>query len=174
MSLNQLHIILFGMLISQFVLADVPVEVIGSCKNSRAVNASVTYTKIIPPAGVDDSPGCTNHIESTEGSFNYGAITCNHENYLILKSDRINLNTAQNHSVNPSITPGNRVTQLSDWSKIVFDNNEYLCIDVELSQSGEGADVSQYYIVENAFNTSTPVLHYYFFNKDIMPMTDAN
>lgn len=56
MSLNQLHIILFGMLISQFVLADVPVEVIGSCKNSRAVNASVTYTKIIPPAGVDDSP----------------------------------------------------------------------------------------------------------------------
>lgn len=32
MSLNQLHIILFGMLISQFVLADVPVEVIGSVK----------------------------------------------------------------------------------------------------------------------------------------------
>ncbi|HAT9716210.1 TPA: hypothetical protein ACUNL2_001576 [Legionella pneumophila] len=82
--------------------------------------------------------------------------------------------TAQNHSVNPSITPGNRITQLSDCSKIVFDNNDYLCVDVELSQSGEGANVSQYYIVENAFNTSTPVLHYYFFNKDIMPMTDAN
>ncbi|HHU0129181.1 TPA: hypothetical protein ACT9LZ_003182, partial [Legionella pneumophila] len=67
-----------------------------------------------------------------------------------------------------------RITQLSDWSKIVFDNNEYLCVDVELSQSGEGADVSQYYIVENAFNTSIPVLHYYFFNKDTMPITNAN
>lgn len=171
MSLKQLFIFYFGILSFQVVNADIPVEVIGSCKNSKPVNSSVIVTKIIPPEGVDDETGCRNHIESTDGDFNYGGIRCNHINYLILKTSRFNLTTAINHSVNPSITPGADISQLAEWWKIKFNNIDYLCIDTPLSPSGQGADVSQYYIIENAYNTSTPILHYYFFNRDIMPLT---
>lgn len=49
-----------------------------------------------------------------------------------------------------------------------------ICIDAPLSSSGDGANVHQYYIVENAYNSNTPIINYYFFNRDIMPMTSTN
>lgn len=175
MSIKKTIVLFFGVLSANLAAADVPVEVIGSCKNAKAVNSAVTLTKLVAPEGLgDDETGCLNHAETTVGTFNFGSIICNGENYLILKSNRINLNTAQNHSVNPSIAPGADIAPGSDWSKITFNNNEYLCIDIALSPSGEGGDVSQYYIVENAYNTSTPILHFYFFNRDIMPLTSKN
>ena len=170
MSIKKSIILVCGILSAHHTFADVPVEVIGSCKDAKAVNSSVTLTKLASPQGLgDDETGCLNHFESTVNSFNYGSIICNNENYLILKSTRIKLNTAQNHSVNPSIIPGSDIAPGSNWSKIGFNSNEYLCIDVALSPSGDGGNVSQYYIVENAYNSSTPILHYYFFNKEIMP-----
>jgi hypothetical protein len=175
MSVRKNLIFILGFFSAQFAFADLPAEVIGSCKNAKAVNSSVTMTKLAPPQGLgDDETGCLNHFESTVNSFNYGSIICNNENYLILKSTRINLNTAQNHSVNPSVTPGADIAPGSSWAKIAFNNNEYLCIDTALSPSGNGDNVSQYYIVENAYNSSTPIIHYYFFNRDIMPMTSTN
>ncbi|KTD48049.1 hypothetical protein Lrub_1497 [Legionella rubrilucens] len=174
MSIKNLMIIL-GAMSSNFVFADLPPEVIGSCKQHKAVNSSVAYIKIDHPEGLgDDEPGCLNHAESTENSLNYGSIICNDGNYLILKGSRINLNTAQNHSVNPSISPGADIAPGSDWSKITFNNTDYLCISTPLSPSGDGGDVEQYYIVENAYNSSTPIIHYYFFNQEIMPMTSTN
>lgn len=175
MSIKNLSLAILGIICSDLVFADLPPEVIGSCKQHKANSSSVTYTKLISPEGLgDDETGCLNHAESTINSFNYGSIICNDENYLILKGSRINLNTAQNHSINPSIAPGDDISPVSKWSKIVFSNNNYLCIAQPLSPSGQGASVEQYYIVENAYNTSTPIIHYYFFDKDIMPMTDTN
>ncbi|KTD76554.1 hypothetical protein [Legionella waltersii] len=175
MSIIRGILLFLGMSIAQTAVSEIPVEVIGSCKNAKAVNPSVTVSELISPAGLgDDETGCLNHFESTKGTFNFGSIICNDENYLILQSSRINLNTAQNHSVNPSYTPGADIAPTSDWLKIIFNNLEYLCISVPLSSSGDGASVSQYYIVENAFNSSKPILHYYFFNREIMPMTSTN
>ena len=175
MSIIRLSLLFLGILVAQTAISEVPVEVIGSCKNAKAANSSVTVSELISPEGLGDNErDCLNHFESTKGTFNFGSIICNDENYLILKSSRINLNTAQNHSVNPSYTPGADIAPTSDWLKIVFNNHEYLCISVPLSPSGDGANVSQYYIVENAFNSSKPILHYYFFNRDIMPMTSTN
>ena len=51
----------------------------------------------------------------------------------------------------------------------------YLCILAPLSESGVGAALSQYYIIENAFNTNAvPSVYYYFFDKDIIPITSAH
>lgn len=174
MSIKKLIIIL-GALSANCVFANLPPEVIGSCKQHKAVSSSITFTKMIAPEGLgDDEPGCLNHAESTENTFNYGSIICNDENYLILKGVRINLNTALNHSVNPSILPGDDIVPVSKWSKITFDTIDYLCISMPLSPSGTGASVEQYYIVENAYNNSTPIIHYYFFDQEIMPMTSTN
>lgn len=101
-------------------------------------------------------------------------MTCSDENYLIIKDTRIKLNSARNHSVNPSYAPGEAISQQADWSKIVFNKVAYLSVDFEISPSGKGADVSQYYLVEDAFNTSTPKINYYFFNREIMPTTAIN
>lgn len=175
MSLKLYQSLFAGLLLfTQLTLAAVPVEIIGSCKNQHAVNASVIFTKIIPPGGRDDSPGCTDHFESKRGALNLGAISCDDANYLILKSTRFKLNTAENHSINPAIAPGGNISSRAFWSKITLYHVEYLCIEDELSPSGAGAEISQYYIVENAFNSSKPILHYYFFNRDIMPMTSIN
>lgn len=170
----KLNVALIGVLFSQISSAVVPVEVIGSCKNGEAVKSSVTYTRMLSPTGEDDALGCTRHIEITEGANNYGAISCSNDNYLILKGTRYNLNTANNYSVNPAYSPGGAISQQSEWVKIVFNNIEYLCIQDEVSPSGKGADVGQYYIVENAFNASTPVLNYYLFDQDVMPTAATN
>lgn len=175
MSIKNLSALIIFLIGANSVYANLSPEVIGSCKNQKPVDNSVTFTKIIPPEGLgDDEPGCLNHAESTEGGLNFGSIICNDENYLILNGSRINLNTAVNHSMNPSITPGADIAPGSEWSKISYNNNQFLCIGTPLSSSGQGGDAMQYYIVENAFNNSTPEIHYYFFNQDIMPVTASD
>ena len=171
-NLSALILCLFG---ANSVYANLSPEVIGSCKNQKSIDTSVTFTKIIPPEGLgDDESRCLNHAESTEGGLNFGSIICNDESYLILKGNRINLNSAVNHSMNPSITPGAEIAPGSEWSKISYNNNQFLCIGTPLSSSGQGGDAMQYYIVENAFNNSTPEIYYYFFNQDIMPVTASD
>jgi hypothetical protein len=175
MSLIQIVTIITGILTTPFVLATPPVEVFASCKNLAPVNSSIKMTKLFAPDGLgDDEPKCMDHFESTLNNLNYGYITCNDETSLIVKGSRINLKTSINHSINPSITPGGDISALSYWWKIEFNNIGYLCIDTPLSSSGDGANVFQYYIVENAFNSDKPIIHFYFLNKDIMPMASTN
>tara|TARA_Y100000588_G_C14200876_1_gene902435 strand:+ start:820 stop:1344 length:525 start_codon:yes stop_codon:yes gene_type:complete len=171
MSLKKLYLLISILFISQEALAEIPVEVIDSCKKHKPVNASVAFKEMIPPSGQDDILNCTDYMEYTNGSFKYGAITCDDKNYLVLNSEKINLKAAVNNSINPSISPGEAISPVASWSKIIFKNNSYLCIRFPLSPSGQGASVLQYYIIENAFNASKPILHYYFFDKKIMPMT---
>lgn len=175
MSLIQIVTMITGIIFTPFALATPPVEVFSSCKDLAPVNSSVTMTKLFAPSGLDDEwPRCIDHFESTRNNFNYGYITCNDETYLIVKGSKINLKIAVNHSINPSITPGGDISVLSYWWKIEFNNISYLCIDTPLSSSGDGANVFQYYIVENAFNSDKPVIHFYFLNKEVMPVTSLD
>ena len=175
MSLIQIATIISGIIITPFALASPPVEVFASCKNLVPVSSSVTMTKLLAPGGLgDDEPKCIDHFESTLNNFNYGYITCHDETSLIIKGSRINLKASVNHSINPSITPGGDISVLSYWWKIEFNNIGYLCIDTPLSPSGDGANVFQYYIVENAFNLDTPTIHFYFLNKDVMPLASTD
>ncbi len=175
MSLNKLISFISLIIASPLLNATPPVEVIGSCKNQKPVNTSVIMTQLISPKGVEDiEQGCDDHYEATINNFTYGSISCNNETNLIIKGNRYNLNSSINNSVNPSITPESEISAMANWSKIDFSNNSYICIDAPLSFSGDGANVHQYYIVENAYNSNTPIINYYFFNKDIMPMTSTN
>lgn len=172
MSLKQMITIITGIISSQFAVAIPPVEVIDSCKNLTAANSLVTMTKLIPPDGLgDDEPDCIDHYESKINNLHYGYITCNNQTSLIINGSRINLNKSVSHSINPSIKPEGDISLFSNWWKIEFNKIDYLCLDVPLSTSGDGANIYQYYIVENAYKSGTPTVHYYFFNKDVMPLT---
>ncbi|HEM0351364.1 hypothetical protein [Legionella erythra] len=166
--------ILIGSFLLQSAYATPPVEVIDSCKNSKPAKGTVVMTSLPMPAAHEDQPGCMDHRESTINNFNYGQITCNDKTSLIVKGNRYDLDTAVNHSVNPSISPDGDILPLSYWWKIEFNNNEYLCINTPLSPSGHGANVMQHYIVENPSNTTTPVIYFYFFDKEVMPITTTN
>lgn len=65
------------------------------------------------------------------------------------------------------------ISDRAGWYKIDKENKSYLCIKSALIESGDGSSLSQYYIAEHAFdNNVSPVVYYYFFNKDIIP-TDS-
>lgn len=172
MSLKNLSIIILGMINSMIVMAMPPVEVLSSCKNEKAINAPVIMTKLKTPGGAND-PQCDDHYQRREGDITYGMITCQHEPYLIVNESRLKLSSAKNYSVNPSIKPGAPISIISNWSSIKFANQSYLCINDPLSESGQGATRTQYYIIEN-ITSGTPVVNYYFFDKDIMPLTSTD
>lgn len=119
-------------------------------------------------------PGCVDHFEKITNNFTYGFQTCNNIVNLIIKGSNYNTETSENLSVNPNVKPGGEIFSTAQWWKIEFNNNAYLCIDNPLGSSGQAGDVSQYYIVENAFNSNTPILHYYFFNREITPIDSIN
>lgn len=160
-----------GILLGFNTFATPPVEVISSCKNSKAERPSVTYTELDGPIAAADEPGCDDHIETTEAGITFGGISCGNTSYLIINSTRLDLSKALNYSVNPAVKPKHRIPYTANWSKIDFNNNAYMCIEMALSDSGAGAGVSQYYVVENAFNSNPPIVYFYFFDKNIMPMT---
>ena len=88
---------------------------------------------------------------------------------------RIKLNTADNLSINPSMKPNSPIPSTAEWFRIDYSSAAYLCIKFALSDSGDGADVFQYYIIENAFNSTQPIkLNYYFLNKNVMPLTSTD
>lgn len=159
-----------GILYSVKSMAIPPVEVIASCKKEKAVRPSVTFTKLEGPYAAAEETGCEDHIETTQAGITYGGIMCGDTPYLIINSTRLDTSHAENYSVNPAINTKHRIPFTGFWSKIDFNNESYLCLEMALSDSGTGAGIPQYYIVENAFGTSTPIAYYYFFDKNVMPI----
>lgn len=158
-------------LVASQMFAQPPVEVISSCTN--AMRPSVTITELPRPLYVEtEETGCEDHFENAIDNLTYGGILCADYGYIILNNQRIKLSDASNFSINPTIKPGevgDHMDLHSYWSKIDFDGNSYLCIKRALSDSGVGASVNHYYIVENPYS-STSTLSYYFFTEDIMPI----
>lgn len=176
MSIERVNALFLGIIITPIASA-LPPEVIGSCKNNEASRPTVTMSSIPSPLGMQDSnvePGCVDHFENTTNNFTYGFITCNNNVNLIIKKTRYDTGSAENLSVNPNTGPGGEISVTASWWKIKFNDVAYLCIDNPLSSSGQAGNVSQYYIVENAFNSGKPTLHYYFFDKEITPIDSIN
>jgi len=169
MSLKYFLCLISGIIVASTAIATPPVEVLSSCKKSKAVTSAVIFTKMISPGGAAAESGCEDHYERTEGNFTYGAIVCD-KPYLIINKTRLDLTQAENMSVNRAVKPG-PIYITSSWSKIEFDNQAYLCVSEPLGQSGIGASKEQYYIIENAFNKNTPIVYFYFFDQDVMPIT---
>lgn len=171
MSLKSYLYLIYGIFIGFNAFAIPPVEIISSCKSGKADRPTITFTKLEGPYAAAEESGCDDHIETTEAGITYGGISCANTSYIIINSTRLNLNNAVNNSINPAIKPKHRIPYTGNWSKIEFNNNAYLCLEMALSDSGVGAGIYQYYILENAFNSNTPIVYFYFFNKDVMPTT---
>jgi hypothetical protein len=98
--------------------------------------------------------------------------SCNDKDYLVIAEKKLFLDTSINISVNSEIKPEVLYPHLSSWIKVDYNAQSYLCIAGSLSQSGSGANTPQYYIIENAFiENVAPIAYYYFFDKDIVPIT---
>lgn len=155
------------------IVAQLPVEVISSCIHDKAMRPSVTITELTTPRFIEtEESGCEDHFENAIDNLTYGGILCDNYGYIILNKQRIKLSAAANFSINPTIKPGevgDHMDLHSYWLKIDFAGNSYLCVKRALSDSGVGASVNHYYIVENPYSPNS-TLHYYFFKEDIMPI----
>lgn len=155
------------------VFAQLPAEVISSCIDNKATRPTVTMTTLTDSRFKNtDEIDCEDHFENAIDGLKYGGILCGNYGYIILNNNRIKLSNAKNYSINPTIKPGEIGAHLdshSYWSKLEFSGNTYLCIERALSESGAGASVNQYYIVENPYSAA-PTLNYYFLTEDIMPL----
>lgn len=172
MSLKKIIFTLSTITLSLQLHATPPVEILSACKNMKAPNKKVALIRMIAPGGVDNSQaGCSEHYERAARSFSYGGIVCNDLSYVIINGIKTKLSTAQNYSINPSIKPGSPITPVANWLKIAFNNQEYICIRQPLSDSGTGASYLQFYIIENAYTSTSPVVYYYFLEKHVMPLT---
>ena len=170
MSLSKVSIFLLILLTMSHVYAEPPVEVISSCIHSKAIRPTVTFTEIISPGNVSDE--CLNPFVvpiNDTSSFNIGSVNCNDGAYLILDGQRFKLKDAVNKSINPSVEPGSPIQAQDDWSKIEFDNQNYICINGSVGSLGASNGIPQYYIVENALE-SNPIVYFYFFDGDILRM----
>jgi hypothetical protein len=111
------------------------------------------------------------HMEATHGGLTYGSVACADGGYIIINSSKLKLENAENYSINPAVGPGSMIEITSNsWAKITFDSIDYLCVTSSLGNSGKAASIYNYYIIENAYNSQTPIAYYYLFDKRIMPM----
>jgi hypothetical protein len=173
MFLNQVFYTLSCLFLLNLSYAEIPFETLRTCIDLKPHNNSIKLTPL------EDKGVATVNETNCEDQYNrefdahvYGTVTCDNTLYLIVNNKKIKLNTAINKSINPEIRPGFPIFITSEWYKIDDDNKSYLCIQSALSESGPGSSLSQYYIVENAFDLkASPIVYYYFFNKDITPIT---
>lgn len=167
---------LVSLLILPSSFAQPPFEVLRSCVDEKPYNSKVTIH--IKDDGSYANISEKNCEELFEVSFDnkiYGSVRCADIPYLVVNDQKINLEKAENRSVNPEIKPGILYPTDTSWSKIDFENRSYLCLNGPISRSGTGSNIGQYYIVENAFEINiAPTIYYYFFNKDIIPITSNN
>ena len=167
---------LLGLVFLNQSYAEPPFEILRSCIDLKPKNTSITLTELVDGtvAKVNEN-NCENQYSETFNGHLYGMLTCGDVFYLIINDQKIKASTAINMSVNPEIKPGFIFSNRALWHKIDQDNKSYLCIQSAITESGVGAAYSQYYIIENAFKENTvPIVYYYFFNKDIIPITSEH
>lgn len=176
MPINKLIVGLVALLLLPSCFAQPPFEVLRSCIDEKSYNNQVTINI------KDDGSYADNHEDNCEERFEvsfdntmYGFVICADISYLVVNEHKINLQNAENRSVNPEIKPGMLYPTDTSWSKIDFKNQSYLCLNGPISRSGTGSNIGQYYIIENAFDKNiTPIIYYYFFNKEITPITSEH
>lgn len=176
MSINQLIVGLVSLLLLPVSFAQPPFEVLRSCVDEKPYNNKITiHTKEDGIYADTQEKNCEEPFEVNFDNRMYGFVRCADIPYLVVNGQKINLEKAENKSVNSEIKPGTLYPTDTSWSKIEFKDQSYLCLNGPISRSGTGSNIGQYYIVENAFlNNVMPTIYYYFFNKDIVPITSNN
>jgi hypothetical protein len=174
MSLKHISLIFIGLGIFHLGWSTPSVEIIQSCKNSKPANASITVTRLLHPDVRDDAEaGCEDKYALDFNNHIYGSVTCNNEPYVFFDSQKIKLNAAENLSINPSVKPDDLPLPITtDWWKIDKNDASFACILTSLSDSGVGAGRLKYYIIENAFSENgEKKIYFYFFDRDVMPLS---
>lgn len=173
MSMKHYFCGILSALLFQSCFAKPPFEVMSSCIDEEPKNANVIITDIDNGSyATHPEKNCEDQFEITFNHELYGAVVCSDKRYFIIAKQKINLDTAENMSINPEIKPGILYPEDSSWLKVDFNNKSYLCVNGPISRSGTGSSIGQYYIIESAFEKNErPKVYYYFLNKDIVPIT---
>lgn len=154
-----------GVLVSSIVFANPSHEVITACKESRSVGADAIYSDLDVVGRSYDVGGCDIRYDVASGDSRFAYKECAEGNFFMIGDLEIPVNMSVNMSQNPNISPGSLMINLSSWAKILFKEEEYLCVSGPISDVGIGKSKMQYYIVENSFNGRDPIARYYFFDK---------
>ena len=176
MFVTRVLYLLIGSFFLGSVYADPPFEVLRSCIDIKPKNSSITLTEILGghPTKMMGANCEDQYTKEFHGHF-YGIVSCDNDFYLIINDQKIRADSAINRSINPEIKPGFAFTSHAMWHKITQGNQSYLCIQSGITGAGIGAGDSQYYIIENAFEkNAVPVVYYYFFDKNIIPITSEH
>jgi hypothetical protein len=157
-------------------LASPPVPVLRTCVDNQIYNDKVSLSELDGDGFSEKSmEGCKDQYDREVNGHLYGTLSCKNKFYLLINDKKIDPSLANNMSINPEIKPGVEFTTRSLWYKINFGNKEYLCIFAPLSEQGVGSSHKQYYIIEHAFEAKeNPELYFYFFEKNIVPITSNN
>jgi hypothetical protein len=143
-----------------------PSNIIASCKDETPYDINVTMSELKRGGfhkGQDKTCEDQYQIHIDEKVFGYGS--CKSVGYFVADGKKINANDAANMSVHQGVKPGDLIPQVSNWWKINDKINDYLCVAGPISESGQGAAHTQYYIIENALNSEKPEAYFLFFDK---------
>lgn len=150
-----------------------PIPVLRTCVDNEPYNEQVSMSELDGNGFADKSlAGCEDQYDREVNGHLYGTLNCNNKFYLLVNDKKIDPSLAKNMSINPEIKPGDEFTIRSIWYKIDFEKKEYICILAPLSEAGVGSSSKQFYIIEQAFDPKkNPELYFYFFDKNIVPIT---
>jgi len=176
MFIKQFFYTFIGLFLLNQGYAEPPFETLRSCIDLKPKSSSIKITSLEDDGVAEvNENNCYGQYDRKFNGHLYGTVTCNDVFYLIINGKKIKLDNAINKSVNPEIKPGLPFSIRALWNKIDQNGESYLCIEDSLSESGVGAAHNQYYIIENAFEeNSVPIIYYYFFYKDIIPITSEH
>lgn len=174
------YIFLLSMVLSLKLLAIPPGEVVDACVEGIPMDYGVTFTEMIALREGDNTlctggpvfdNECYIDNEIISEDIRYGHSDCHDDPSLFINGHNLSLKGAQNFSINPYIGPGAPISPRSIWSKIGYRKKTYICIYQPLSEWHVLTAGEQYYIIENAMPFDIPVLYYYLFDTERMPLT---
>lgn len=160
----------FFCLIGATLNAQPPKKVVSSCHRKKAMDSTVQFKElfVLYDIKLDDVKStCLNDKDrdligvKTQKRFFYQE-HCGSKKYFLAGSRRVSLETSKVHSLSAEIEPYG-VNYHSDWSIITSQNIKYICMSSALGDNGWAAAVSQYYLIENAFNDDLPLKSYFYF-----------
>ncbi|HAT1872385.1 hypothetical protein SCQ05_15755 [Legionella pneumophila serogroup 1] len=171
---------LLGIVLSLKLMAIPPGEVVDACIESIAIDYGMTFTEIAHPTGKEEElceggPAfdreCYMDMDIISENIHYGRSECCGVPSVFINGHNLSLKNAQNFSINPYIKPGAPLSVHALWFKIGYRKKTYLCIVQPLSEFRVLTSGEQYYIIENVMPFDIPVLYYYLFETDMMPLT---
>lgn len=158
--------VLVSVLFSSSCFAIPAPEVIQSCRESKAIEG-VTKTNIDGFGfAYDYSDHCGTKYYSNVDGKEVAYLGCDDENFFIINGVKIPIAYSENLSQNPNFGPYSIMPNMSNWSKIVFDKVEYICIASSISDTGKGRSHEQYYLIENPFEGFSSSAYYLYFDKE--------